>query len=652
MIRPITISGIAIVALAIGLNFVLWEEEVKEGAPPPVAPQATPPRAAPRVAAPPATPSPDVTPEAAASRTTPSRAPAPRAVAPQAATPRATQSIGTAPRAAAPQAATPRATPSIGTAPRAAAPRVTPSIGIAPRAAAPRVTPSIGIAPRAAAPRVTPSIGIAPQAAAPQATPSIGITPRAVAPQAAAPQATPSIGITPRAVAPQAATPRATQSIGTAPRAAAPQAATPRATPSIGTAPRAAAPRVTPSIGIAPRAAAPRVTPSIGIAPRAAAPRVTPSIGIAPQAAAPQATPSIGITPRAVAPQAAAPQATPSIGTAPRAAAAQATPSTVTRPRAVAPRAVARRTATSRGTQTLGTGATRVERSRPDRADPGAMSLDSAPSFDVVRINPRGDTVMAGRAEPGRTVVILDEDKVIGEVIADQRGEWVYVPERPLEPGSRRLSLESRSAGQEPTQSESVVILVVPDRNKDIAGRPTRQSVQPLALKVPRRGSGASTVLQRPTPSSTTYALAVDAVDYDDMGRLSISGHGAPGRLVQLYLNNRFIGRTRGSERGAWTISPEKPVEPGIYTLRVDQVDDAGKVLVRVSIPFSRAAFLTGMDPESFVVVQPGNSLWRIARRTYGTGIAYSVIYAANRDQISSADLIYPGQIFSLPVTN
>ena len=48
-------------------------------------------------------------------------------------------------------------------------------------------------------------------------------------------------------------------------------------------------------------------------------------------------------------------------------------------------------------------------------------------------------------------------------------------------------------------------------------------------------------------------------------------------------------------------------------------------------------------------MVQPGNSLWRIARRTLGGGINYSVIYEANRAQIANPDLIYPGQVFMVP---
>ncbi|MFP6743102.1 MAG: peptidoglycan-binding protein, partial [Alphaproteobacteria bacterium] len=40
------------------------------------------------------------------------------------------------------------------------------------------------------------------------------------------------------------------------------------------------------------------------------------------------------------------------------------------------------------------------------------------PSFDIVRISPDGDAVIAGRAEPGAEVQILEGDTVIAEVTA------------------------------------------------------------------------------------------------------------------------------------------------------------------------------------------------------------------------------------------
>jgi nucleoid-associated protein YgaU len=96
----------------------------------------------------------------------------------------------------------------------------------------------------------------------------------------------------------------------------------------------------------------------------------------------------------------------------------------------------------------------------------------------------------------------------------------------------------------------------------------------------------------------------------------------------------------------------EQPVAPGLHRLRVDQLNRNGEVTARVETPFSRAALLADLPEEAAVIVQPGNSLWRIARRVYGEGLRYSVIYQANQNQIGDPDLIYPGQIFVLPSTD
>lgn len=273
------------------------------------------------------------------------------------------------------------------------------------------------------------------------------------------------------------------------------------------------------------------------------------------------------------------------------------------------------------------------------------------PSFDVTRIVPKGNTVITGKAEPGSIVAILDGGREIASVIANQRGEWTFTPTSPLLPGMTRLSLEMRIEGMDVVASSDAVVLVVPEEDKDIADRQTENPSQALALKVPKSGAGASTVLQKPTPSKmeAPLPLSVDTVDYDASGTLFISGHGAVNGVLQIYLDNTPIGHAMAGEKGAWIISPESAVTPGVYTLRVDQVDASGKVLARVEIPFSRAEPpKEGQNANTFVV-QPGNNLWMIARGSYGEGPRFTVIYEANKKQIKDPNLIYPGQVFTLP---
>jgi nucleoid-associated protein YgaU len=53
--------------------------------------------------------------------------------------------------------------------------------------------------------------------------------------------------------------------------------------------------------------------------------------------------------------------------------------------------------------------------------------------------------------------------------------------------------------------------------------------------------------------------------------------------------------------------------------------------------------------PVRLVTVQPGNTLWGISRRSYGEGPLYVRVFEANRARIRDPDLIYPGQVFTVP---
>ena len=273
--------------------------------------------------------------------------------------------------------------------------------------------------------------------------------------------------------------------------------------------------------------------------------------------------------------------------------------------------------------------------SSDDAAQPGSEGPVS-PSFDVVRIDPQGNTVMAGRAAPSTTVIILDGETEIGRIVTDGRGEWVFIPSSPLAPGTHELSLRVDRADGEPLISENIVVMSVPEQGDDI-----------LIIETAREG-GTSRVLQAPTQVGS-IELSIETVDYDDQGRLFLSGQARTGNTIQVYLDNTFVGRTEVDSTGYWGIESQEAATPGEHTVRADELDGESTVIARVEVPFRRAAPDPTMQPGAITVVR-GNSLWRIARRHYGEGILYTLIYEANRDQIKDPDLIYPGQVFALPV--
>ncbi len=285
------------------------------------------------------------------------------------------------------------------------------------------------------------------------------------------------------------------------------------------------------------------------------------------------------------------------------------------------------------------------------------------PGFDVVRVEGSGDAVIAGSAHPGAVVTLMDGNVALTSVVADRNGNWVVLTDKPLAPGSYELTLRARHPDGVELESDRAVIVIVPEPPRAVAeGTPQTQPEgqvedegpasgdKAVALLVPRRGDGAAEVLQQPEGEGLKdRELVVASVDYDESGRIVIRGRATAGAVIVIFLDGRPIGRTSVGADGRWALSPEGGVTPGLHRLRVDQLDQAGTVVASVATPFSRAEMLTTLPGERFIIVQPGNSLWRIARRTYGEGVRYTVIFSKNRDQIGDPDLIYPGQVFLLP---
>ena len=329
-----------------------------------------------------------------------------------------------------------------------------------------------------------------------------------------------------------------------------------------------------------------------------------------------------------------------------------------------------------------------------EMADGGApKTAVMLPSFDVVRVSPSGRAVIAGRAELGAEVTVLDDGIPIGSVRADKRGEWVLVPENNLESGDRELSLVQDLPNGDQVMSQQVVVLSVPvPRDKpvataaaeaagvaaEVAGEETQVTVVEIgeedaetldtapgdknaeegaiAVLVEREGDGPSRILQGPDVAGEGIGdeadVSIRTVDYDAEGEVTLAGRTEPNAVVNVYVDEVYVGSAQANEAGDWQLSPEKEVQPGQHRLRIDKVDETGVVLARIETPISRARPEELLLGDALVVVQPGNSLWRIARRAYGGGTYYSEIYGANRAQILDPEMIFPGQILTLPVLN
>ena len=297
------------------------------------------------------------------------------------------------------------------------------------------------------------------------------------------------------------------------------------------------------------------------------------------------------------------------------------------------------------------------------------------PSFDIIKADKDG-LIIAGRAKKFSKVQILNGDKVIAEVQANQFGEFVYITEESLDPGTYELRL--LADGIESKESATVVvpdtpIEIVKDIDSSVEEQLTELAPEELIdssvgeqvvgslseepLVVIEDESGAvQKVIQGIDDSSQILQeqkqLSFDALSYTSEGVLKLAGKAQPRSRVEVYVDGQRIGWGITDDDGFWNITLGEPIKPGDYVLRFNQYFDE-RIVSSIDTPISQPDMSTIESiTEDIVVVQPGNSLWRISRRFYGRGIMYTIIFKANRSQINDPDLIYPGQIFEIPKTN
>jgi hypothetical protein len=299
-----------------------------------------------------------------------------------------------------------------------------------------------------------------------------------------------------------------------------------------------------------------------------------------------------------------------------------------------------------------------------DAPRPAGRPDATRPTFDVVRAEPTGDMVMAGRAEPNWTVTIEANGKTVGTAVADAAGEWIIQPDKPLPKGEHALQLKSQSPkgeqmlfskqrlalslGAEATKGRPLVAL-------SEEGEPTRvlQMSPPLSdeKRLATLGPNATANID-PTPpfkpstgpDFATPQVSFTSVDYEQnegQSAIYLGGRGTPGSKLMLYMNNEFAGTVTVDATGGWTFKATRELEAGSYALRADSVEmNNGKVLARAEVNFDRqghkTAALEAFGPGPANGAPPAKSA--TAQKSPGTELAASGPVDANAPQSASAD--------------
>ncbi len=277
----------------------------------------------------------------------------------------------------------------------------------------------------------------------------------------------------------------------------------------------------------------------------------------------------------------------------------------------------------------------------------------ASPVFDLLRVEPDGSVLIAGKAGANAQVEVLAGDAVLGKASAGTGGDFVVVLDQLLAPGDYRLALRATSPDGETVLSEDTAIVSIPEakdgqvlamveapgqpaqlvtvpqvsaeeeatKPQDAAGQavasadeaaataenvaaadaPASEGDQPAAAgsgtasdTAEETASGQAAIDETPAVADKPSPAASDNVTVEAVeiegGTIFIAGRADAGRTVRVYAGTLLLGDAVASDGGRFLVEARRHLDVGNYLIRADLLGDDGSVVARAGVPFEREA--------------------------------------------------------------
>ena len=259
-------------------------------------------------------------------------------------------------------------------------------------------------------------------------------------------------------------------------------------------------------------------------------------------------------------------------------------------------------------------------------------------TFDIVRISKNGDVVMAGKSEPNETIELLDGAEIIAEVSSDENGEWIWVSGFPIKSGIKKFKLQYKNNLNTSSLSDQTVIVLVDNEENSVP-------------KVARVLNSDVESIDMLNLEKINDSITLDVLSYSPPGLVIISGRTIPNKEIEIFKSAEFLGNTKSNENGIWKFIIKKNDYSNEEISIKAKINDETLILTYNENEIQKRFKKTNFEfYDDRIIVQKGNSLWRIARKTLGGGVFYIEIYKNNLRKIKNPNLIYPGQVFNIPI--
>ncbi len=295
----------------------------------------------------------------------------------------------------------------------------------------------------------------------------------------------------------------------------------------------------------------------------------------------------------------------------------------------------------------------------------------------IEAVEVEGDKLfIAGIGTKGYQVRVFADDKEVGLANVNAQGRFLVETEEPLDVGKHQITaaLENKTtkqvllraivpfdrpegkalaavASSKPAATtpvakpETEMVKVELDKPELDVMKPVEEVANAAVEAVGNVVTDVETVIEKVTEAAsemvktevaTTQTMTDEAMA--DTKDVAMAPSVEKPEMVETVENTAVMMKPETAQESSSTntevaLATSETVQPSVQT-------DEPKTIVQEQLQPSAS---------QSVIIRRGDTLWQIARRTYGAGVRYTTIYLANQEQIINPDMIEPGQVFAVP---
>jgi nucleoid-associated protein YgaU len=249
------------------------------------------------------------------------------------------------------------------------------------------------------------------------------------------------------------------------------------------------------------------------------------------------------------------------------------------------------------------------------KTDAPAAIAAMAPEFGLLRAEPDGSLLVAGKGAPNADIELVTGDTILGKTKAEANGDFAIVLSDPLKAGDYSMVLRTTNPdGSAATSVQTAIVSIPQDLKGEVlamveeAGKASRIITAPQAAKPEEAASaepakpdsGETVAAAAPnapasaaeSPKKITIPLpdvAVEAVEIEG-NKIFVAGSAPAGSTIRVYATEMLLGETKATANDRFLLEASRDLAVGDYFIHADTIGPDGKLISRVTVPFTREA--------------------------------------------------------------